>query len=201
MTYLKVEPVQWSTYRLRRVLNAPISLAELAKATAEAEREEAPLMPSPLILAGNPATKDPQRTRSPSKQLNFSEEENGDLSTVTSRTTRDTAGQMSEGAAVPSSAEGVGTMAVDTSLREEGLLGGSEGDDLAAELAQHQADLDDAYVQMVLDLDNLWGGSEDGDGAVEAYESALAVASPGRRPRGLGAREGSSSAGGGLNKE
>lgn len=121
-------------------------------------------MPSPFTQTDK-AIKQVERTRSSSKQL-FDVEESAEEASSSAVNAAKEAGC---GVAAPQGEEGL-------------LRGGSSGDDLTAELAQHQAELDDAYVQMVLDLDNLWGGSEDGGGAVEAYENALA-AQPGNRPR------------------
>ncbi len=199
LTFLKVEPVQWSTHRLRRVLNAaihssPLTVAELAKAVEEAENEENLLIAPPVVAE---ISRDGEKFR---KKPQISPRR-----TTAGNTSKPTASGGGSGG-VTAAASGVngggGTITIN-GVPEARIAGGNvenaeileeepeeeleEGDnDHLTMLAEHQAELDTAYMQMVLDLDHLWQrDSESGSGAVEAYETALASS----RSRGTGNEE------------
>jgi len=174
LTYLKVEPVQWSTHRLRRVLNAaihssPLTAVELARAIEEAEKEENLLVALPIGPVGVAAGKEAAVTA----------EKSSKKSQASPRRTVSTTGTTGSAAKIRGSGGQSAEKRENAAEEEEGEAGGGgekEDDDVdhLTMLAEHQAELDTAYMQMVLDLDHLWGGEESGSGAVEAYETALA---------------------------
>lgn len=153
LMYLKVEPVRWNTHRLRRVLNAaingsPITLDEIHEATEAAEADEHPIVP--LVIAPAAARGVEGDDASQGLQVDFTHE------------------------------SGSGEVDNTSAPLETAVVGQDKGeastrDNLAQELAAHQAELDTAYVQMVLDLDHLWTGGDDesGGGVMATYEEAL----------------------------
>jgi Rab-GTPase-TBC domain len=179
LTYLKVEPVQWSTHRLRRVLNSaihasPLTAEDLKRAIEEAENEEnlliAPLPVVAAAAAGAAGVVEREggegvvsRSKSPLKPRQKSQ---GSLRRISTTTTTE------ENLVTDGEDEDKEAAAVEENEEDNG----AEDNDVdhLTMLAEHQAELDTAYMQMVLDLDNLWGGDESGSGAVEAYETALA---------------------------
>lgn len=159
LTYLKVEPMNWGPLKLRRVLNAtvnsPVTDAELELAAKEASEQDH------LLLTNVRREKGRSRGREAA-------EDGGGSGTVTAHDEEQPleggAGGEASGEVVPVSAGGV---------EDEGMAAVGEGnEDIESELAQHQAELDTAYLQMILDLDQM--GFEDSEGtATEAYEQAL----------------------------
>ncbi|KAG7673898.1 hypothetical protein KSW81_007078 [Nannochloris sp. 'desiccata'] len=167
LTYLKVEPVQWSTHRLRRVLNAaihssPLTAEDLARAIKEAEKEEnlliAPPVVSVVVAAGEETA---VRGENPRKKSQISPRKPNTTTSPGNTERNRVSGEVND-------------------KKEKNAAEGEEDGDVdhhLTMLAEHQAELDTAYMQMVLDLDHLWGGGgggeESGSGAVEAYETAL----------------------------
>lgn len=178
LTYLKVEPVQWSTHRLRRVLNAaihssPLTTVDLERAIEEAEKEENLLIAPPRGPVGGTAPVEEEAAvlgENPKKKLQGSPRRIASVA----RTTGVTGNNRGSGGQNEEERENAAEEGEEEEKTQEGR--GKEEDDVdhLAILAEHQVQLDTAYMQMVLDLDHLWGGEDSGSGAVEAYETALA---------------------------
>jgi hypothetical protein len=175
LTYLKVEPVQWSTHRLRRVLNAaihssPLTPEELAKAVAIAENEENLLIAPPVVVApagvagedggGGSGDRNSLRSKSPLKPRRKSQVSPRRVSTTTTSTAEEHGGGAAE-ENIEQQEEEESAAAAEEEVEEDEE---EEDVDHLAMLAEHQAELDTAYMQMVLDLDHF------GD----KYEEALA---------------------------
>lgn len=128
LTYLKVEPVQWDAQRLRRVLNAAIHDSPITKKVLDRVTKVAIEKENVALPLVNAVAADGIQSNSEMSQSKDEHETNEYSSNV----------------------DEAGPLVVQDGEEED-------VDDVARELAAHQADLDTAYVQMVLDLDNLWG--------------------------------------------
>ena len=138
LTYLKVEPVQWDVHRLRKVLNSaihgsPLTTEELRGVRAAAEGEDNLLG---VMSAGDGSVGGGSPVKKKTSPL--SKKPPPPLPEQ----------QQQHAASDVDSAQGSGG---DTN-------GGLTPEDRL--LAEQQVELENAYVQMVLDLDNLWSGTE-----------------------------------------
>jgi len=161
LTYLKVEPLNWGPHRLRRVLNAalnsPVTMEELVEADAAAALDDHLSLGS---LKKN--LEDGSRSGAAISEQSMNNDDGRDISTSNTAT-------LVRHSPVKAAAGTGGGEATESIER------GFDGEDgTEADLVQHQADLDTAYLQMVLDLDQFVLEETSGEVST-AYENALGV--------------------------
>jgi len=161
LTYLKVEPLNWGPHRLRRVLNAalnsPVTMEELVEADAAAALDDHLSLGS---LKKN--LEDGSRSGAAISEHSMNNDDGRDISTSNTATLV----RHSPVKAAGGTGGGEAT---------ESIERGFDGEDgTEADLVQHQADLDTAYLQMVLDLDQFVLEETSGEVST-AYENALGV--------------------------
>lgn len=169
--WLQVEPVQWSPHRLRRVLNAaansPITDAELAEATAAVAEDPHSLLAGLDAVTGSTeeegaALGDPSLAGIEGAVGGLDGAVLGQLSAHASPQKGSRASNLGEAA-------GRGTSGTEPA----GVGAAGCSDDLDVELQRQRSELDTAYVQMVLDLDQMWSGEGEEEEAGDVYEHAL----------------------------
>jgi hypothetical protein len=187
LTYLKVAPLQWAPHRLRRVLNAalgsPVGAAELGAARTAAEADDR----HPLMAAPGGGGRGGGRLAGSLEGIEGVGGVDGAvLGQLSAKTTPRSSSQGHEGdASARVSAARPAAGPTPPRFAAPAAAAAAAGDDLDAELAKQRDELDTAYVQMVLALDQTWGGEEDegaAGGASQAYAQALDPNPPAAAP-------------------